>query len=119
MRFDPEKLKQALQETLFTAVAAFLVVFAAFLMGLKQLPNLEALKSVWNAGELAALVAVGKGIFWYFTGTKIEPGAEVGLGKRARRLKDEKGYGLVEVALFLLILVIALVILTAAFPRLF
>lgn len=67
---DTKKLKQAGQELLIVFAIAFALTFAGFLSGLSKLPNFQEGRAAVTAAVVAGLVAVGKSVTWYFTGTK-------------------------------------------------
>ena len=69
--FDPKKARQAAQEAAYAFVVGFAVVFGTFLAGLSKVPNLEEGRAAIAAAIVAGLVAVGKALVWYATGTKV------------------------------------------------
>ena len=67
---DREKVRQAVEEFAYSFVVAFALSFGAFLSGLSELPNMGEAKAAGAAAVTAGIVAVGKAVVWFFTGTK-------------------------------------------------
>lgn len=99
---DPERWKQAVEEAWHTFIVLFFISFVGWAQGLKRLPNLEEAKASIYAFITAAAGAAGKALYWQLTGTKVN---------RAKKVRTERGYSLVEVLLAVFLIIIILVVL--------